>query len=80
MTFASDENIGAYYYQGLAYWKIMKSQVKWGIALIALGLAILPFGYPHMLVYAAPLVITGTAMIVFRNREVIIEEAETRWP
>ncbi|HOO53827.1 MAG TPA: hypothetical protein PLX30_06260 [Methanothrix sp.] len=56
----------------------MKSQVKWGIALIALGLAILPFGRPQMLIYAAPLVIIGTALIIFRNREIIIEEAETK--
>lgn len=56
----------------------MKSQVKWGIALIALGLAILPFGRPYLLIYSVPLAIIGTALIVFRNREVIIEEAEKR--
>ncbi len=76
----ASERIQAYYYLGLVYGEIMKSQVKWGIALIALGLATLPFGRPHMLVYAAPLVIIGTALIVFRNREIIIEEAETRRP
>jgi len=58
----------------------MKSQVKWGIALAALGLAILPFGYPYLLVYTAPLEIIGMALIVFRNREIIIDEAETREP
>lgn len=69
---------GGYYNQSLVYEKIMKSQVKWGIGLIALGLAILPFGHPYLLIYAVPLVIIGTALIIFRNREVIIEEAETR--
>lgn len=67
-----------YYYHGRLYGKIMKSQVKWGIGLIALGLAILPFGHPYLLIYSVPLMIIGTALIVFRNREVIIEEAETR--
>jgi len=56
----------------------MKSQVKWGIALISLGLAILPFGRPYLLIYSVPLAIIGMALIVFRNREVIIEEAEKR--
>jgi len=69
---------GGYYNQSLVYEKIMKSQVKWGIGFIALGLAILPFGHPYLLIYAAPLVIIGTALIIFRDREVIIEEAETR--
>jgi hypothetical protein len=68
----------AYYYLGFVYGEIMKSQVKWGIALIALGLAILHFGRPYLLIYAAPLAIIGAALIIFQNREVILEEAETR--
>ncbi|MBN1236507.1 MAG: hypothetical protein JW999_10760 [Methanotrichaceae archaeon] len=56
----------------------MKSQVKWGIAFIAIGLVILPLGYPYLLMYTILLVIIGMALIIFRNREVIIEKAETK--
>jgi uncharacterized membrane protein len=56
----------------------MKSQVKWGIAFMAIGLIILPLGYPYLLVYTIPLVIIGIALIVFRNREVIIEKEEIK--
>ncbi len=54
----------------------MKSQVKWGIVLIAAGFLILPFGFPFLLIYSVPLVIIGAALILFSGREEIIEQIE----
>jgi hypothetical protein len=54
----------------------MKGQVKWGLAFVVLGLAILPFGYPLLLVYSIPLVAIGAGLIWFRNREDVIEEVD----
>ena len=45
---------------------------------MAIGLIILPLGYPYLLVYTIPLVIIGIALIIFRNREVIIEKEEIK--
>lgn len=52
----------------------MKSQVKWGIALIIAGCLLLIPGIPFLLFYAVPLVLIGGALIVFRGREDSIEE------
>ncbi len=52
----------------------MKSQVKWGIAMIIIGLVISPFGFPFLLIYAVPLILIGGGLIVYKGREEIIEE------
>jgi hypothetical protein len=52
----------------------MRSQVKWGIALIATGCVLLIPGLPFLLFYAVPLVLIGAALIAFRGREESIEE------
>ena len=52
----------------------MKSQVKWGIALIVAGCVLLVPGIPFLLFYALPLILIGAALIVFRGREASIEE------
>jgi|GEM_PF-418096 len=60
----------------------MKNQVKWGLALIVLGLAIalimLPFpaSFPFLLVYSLPLLVLGGGLIRFRNREEQMDEVE----
>ena len=57
----------------------MQSQIIWGIVLLAAGLlltvlsiSILPI---FLLFYAVPLILIGAALIYFRGREKIIEEA-----
>ncbi|NYT03010.1 MAG: hypothetical protein GKC10_09695 [Methanosarcinales archaeon] len=61
----------------------MKNQVKWGLALIALGLTIalsmllFPAGFPFLLVYSVPLLALGAGLILFRNREEKIDEVES---
>jgi len=54
----------------------MKSQVKWGIAMIIIGLVIslFAFGFPFLLIYAVPLILIGAGLIVYKGREEIIEE------
>ncbi len=52
----------------------MRSQVKWGIALIVAGCVLLVPGIPFLLFYALPLILIGAALIVFRGREASIEE------
>ncbi len=52
----------------------MRSQVKWGIALIVAGCMLLLTGIPFLLLYAIPLVLIGGALIAFRGREDAIEE------
>jgi hypothetical protein len=57
----------------------MQSQILWGILLLAAGLlltflslSILPV---VLLFYAVPLILIGAALIFFRGRETVIEEA-----
>jgi hypothetical protein len=52
----------------------MKSQVKWGVALIILGILIFPFAFPFLLFYSIPLILIGIALIIFSRREEIIEK------
>lgn len=54
----------------------MKSQVKWGVALILLGVVIAPFAFPFLLFYAVPLILIGIALVVFRSREDRIEQIQ----
>jgi hypothetical protein len=54
----------------------MKSQVKWGLGLVILGMIIAPFAFPFLLIYAVPLILIGAALIIFREREEEIEEAQ----
>jgi uncharacterized membrane protein len=54
---------------------MMRSQVKWGLFLIAIGILLIPIGFPILLLYAVPLIAIGIAIIVFRKRE---EQIETR--
>ena len=51
----------------------MRSQVKWGIALIVAGCLLLIPGIPFLLFYAVPLILIGAALIAFRGREDTIE-------
>jgi uncharacterized membrane protein len=53
---------------------VMNSQVKWGLALIIIGLLISPFGFPFLLVYSIPLILIGVGLILFQKREERIEE------
>lgn len=54
----------------------MKSQVKWGLALVILGLIIAPFAFPFLLIYAVPLILIGAALIFFQKREEEIEQVQ----
>jgi hypothetical protein len=54
---------------------MMRNQVKWGLLLIAIGVVLIPVGFPFLLLYAVPLIVIGSAIIVFRKRE---EQIETR--
>ncbi len=54
----------------------MRSQVRWGIALTAIGAAITVIaivGLPFLLIYGVPLIVIGVALIVWRGREETIE-------
>jgi hypothetical protein len=54
----------------------MRSQVRWGIALTAIGAviaAVAIVGLPFLLIYAVPLIVIGLALIVWRGREETIE-------
>jgi uncharacterized membrane protein len=51
-------------------WICMRSQVRWGIALIVIG-ALLGLIIPF---FGIPLVVIGIALIVWRGREDTIEE------
>lgn len=56
----------------------MRSQTKWGIFFILLGillsLLIAPILSPFTLIYSIPLLGVGVALIIFRRREEVIEE------
>ncbi len=55
----------------------MRSQILWGVALTAVGIAIAliaVFGLPFLLIYGVPLIVIGIALIVWQGREEIIEE------
>lgn len=54
----------------------MRSQVKWGLFLIAIGLILVPIAFPFLLFYAIPLILIGIGIILFRKREEEIEAAE----
>jgi uncharacterized membrane protein len=51
----------------------MRSQVKWGLLLILVGIVMTPIGFPFLLLYAIPLILIGLAIILFRKREESIE-------
>lgn len=56
----------------------MQSQIAWGILLFSVGLFvtfILGTVIPFLFLYGIPLVVIGAALIIFRKREEIIEEA-----
>ncbi|HDQ08646.1 MAG TPA: hypothetical protein ENN44_07725 [Methanoculleus sp.] len=57
----------------------MQSQIIWGILLMAVGLVItvlsLIFAPFLALFYGLPLLIIGAALLIFRKREDVIEEA-----
>jgi hypothetical protein len=55
----------------------MRSQVRWGIALIVAGCVLLIPSMPFLLIYALPLILIGVALIAFRGREDSIEEVHT---
>lgn len=52
----------------------MRSQIKWGLFFIALGLIIPVVGFPITLIYAIPLIVIGMSLLLFKRREDIIEE------
>ncbi len=52
----------------------MRSQTKWGIAFVILGLLITPLLFPFTLLYSIPLLGIGIALILFRRREEVIEK------
>lgn len=52
----------------------MRSQTKWGIALMTVGAIISPLIFPLSLIYSIPLILIGIALILFRKREEKIEE------
>ncbi len=57
----------------------MQSQIKWGVLLMAAGLVItvlsLIFAPFLVLFYGLPLLVIGAALLIFRKREDVIEEA-----
>jgi len=57
----------------------MQSQIKWGILLMAAGLVITVLSLifvPFLaLFYGLPLIAIGAALLIFRKREDVIEEA-----
>ena len=57
----------------------MQSQIKWGVLLMAAGLVItllsLIFAPFLALFYGLPLIAIGAALLIFRKREDVIEEA-----
>ena len=52
----------------------MRSQVKWGILLLAIGLILVPILFPLLLIYAVPLIVIGVALIVYQGREEEVEQ------
>jgi len=54
----------------------MQSQIKWGSFFIITGLVIIPTKFPFTLLYSIPLLCIGSALLIFRKREEIIEECE----
>ncbi|WAI00526.1 hypothetical protein [Methanogenium organophilum] len=57
----------------------MQSQIIWGILLLAAGLVLTVLSVTvipvFFLFYGIPLLLIGAALIIFRRREEIIEEA-----
>ena len=57
----------------------MQSQIKWGVLLMAAGLVItllsLIFAPFLVLFYGLPLLVIGAALLIFRKREDVIEQA-----
>lgn len=55
----------------------MRNAALWGIALTAVGAAIaviaMASGLPFLLIYGAPLVVIGLALIVWQGREETLE-------
>jgi uncharacterized membrane protein len=51
----------------------MRSQVRWGLLLIIIGIVLIPIGFPFLLFYAIPLILIGVVIILFRKREESIE-------
>jgi hypothetical protein len=51
----------------------MRSQVKWGLFLIIVGIILVPVAFPFLLLYAVPLILIGISVILFRKREESIE-------
>jgi len=54
----------------------MKSQIKWGISFIVLGILLTFVVFPITLIYSVPLMVIGVALIIFYRREDIIESVE----
>jgi hypothetical protein len=52
---------------------LMRSQVKWGLFLIIVGIILVPVAFPFLLLYAVPLILIGISVILFRKREESIE-------
>ena len=78
MTIFSSFSERQIYSSGLTKWYEMQSQIAWGILLFSVGLFvtfILGTVIPLLFLYGIPLVIIGAALIIFRKREEIIEEA-----
>ncbi|GAB7016579.1 hypothetical protein [Methanogenium cariaci] len=60
----------------------MQSQITWGILFLAAGLVLTLISVTviplFFLFYGIPLLVIGVALIIFRRREEIIEEAADR--
>lgn len=56
----------------------MESQVKWGIGFIVIGLILsfMAFAVFPIMIYGIPVTLVGIALILFREREKIIEEVK----
>jgi len=57
----------------------MESQITWGVLLLAAGLVLTALSLTvipvFFLFYGVPLLATGVALIIFRKREDVIEQA-----
>ena len=58
----------------------MQSQILWGVLLLAAGLVLTVLSITvipvFLLFYGIPLIAIGAALLIFRKREEIIEEAQ----
>lgn len=52
----------------------MRSQTKWGLVFIAVGALLPVVGFPYTLIYAVPLILIGSGLVVFKRREESLEE------